>query len=166
MSKKILVSALLAVGVAFGAMTWVANAKDMGTPTTSTAPAACCAMHDTLVKALDDATKAVEAGNKDAALAAIKKAKDAVNACPKMKGKCPMMSGTCSPTMGGATTEPAAFINTKCPIMGGKIDPAKVTPALTREYKGQKIAFCCSDCPAAWDKLTDAQKDEKLKEAK
>ena len=35
------------------------------------------------------------------------------------------------------------FANTKCPIMGRPIDPAKVTESLTRDYKGQKVAFCC-----------------------
>jgi cobalamin-dependent methionine synthase I len=47
--------------------------------------------------------------------------------------------------------------------MGGRIDPAKVPDSLTRQYKGQRVAFCCAACPAAWDKLTDAQKDAKLK---
>jgi hypothetical protein len=57
------------------------------------------------------------------------------------------------------------YANTACPIMGSAIDPAKVTEALTRTYKGQKIAFCCNGCPALWDKLDDAQKDAKLKAA-
>lgn len=68
-----------------------------------------------------------------------------------------------------AATAPAtapAYANTKCPIQGNVINPAKVTPELTREYKGQKVAFCCGGCPAAWDKLTDAEKDGKLKAAK
>ncbi len=69
-------------------------------------------------------------------------------------------------TTAPAATAPAAFANTKCPIMGTKIDPAKVTPELTRVHKGQKVAFCCGSCPAAWDKLTDAEKDSKLAAAK
>jgi len=60
---------------------------------------------------------------------------------------------------GGA---PSAFANTKCPIMGGAIDPAKVPESLTRVYKGKEIAFCCAMCPGQWDKLTDAQKDARL----
>ena len=42
-----------------------------------------------------------------------------------------------------AAGQPAAtpvFVNTKCPIMGGAINPAKVPESLTREYKGQKVA--------------------------
>jgi hypothetical protein len=83
----------------------------------------------------------------------------------------PVMAKTdgCCGTAPKATTAPTtapAYANTKCPMMDGKIDPAKVTPELTRVYKGQKVAFCCSGCPAAWDKLTDAEKDAKLAAAK
>lgn len=60
------------------------------------------------------------------------------------------------------TAATVAVVNSKCPIMGGKIDPAKVPADLTREYKGQKVGFCCAGCPATWDKLTDAEKDAKL----
>jgi len=61
-----------------------------------------------------------------------------------------------------ATADKSGFANTKCPIMGGAIDPAKVPESLTRVYKGQKVAFCCGMCPAKWDKLTDAEKDAKF----
>ena len=54
------------------------------------------------------------------------------------------------------------FVNTACPIMGTKIDPAKVTPDLIREFNGQKVAFCCAMCPPKWDKLTDTEKKAKL----
>ena len=54
------------------------------------------------------------------------------------------------------------FANTNCPIMGTAINPAKVPASLIREYKGQKVAFCCASCPPAWDALTDEQKDAKL----
>ena len=61
-------------------------------------------------------------------------------------------------------TQPAGkYVNTRCPIMGGVINPARVTDDLTREYKGQKVAFCCGGCPAEWDKLSPAEKDAKLK---
>jgi hypothetical protein len=60
------------------------------------------------------------------------------------------------------TSAPATVVNTKCPIMGSAIDPTKVPPSLTREYKGQKVGFCCAACPPAWDKLSDADKDAKL----
>ncbi len=66
----------------------------------------------------------------------------------------------------GPAGAPVVLANTKCPIMGTPIDPAKVTESLTRDYKGQKVAFCCAMCPPQWDKLTDAQKDAKLLAAK
>jgi hypothetical protein len=55
-----------------------------------------------------------------------------------------------------------AFINTACPIMGTPIDPDKVPSHLSREFRGQKVAFCCPGCPAQWDKLSDSQKQAKL----
>ena len=54
------------------------------------------------------------------------------------------------------------YVNSKCPMMGGPIDPSKVTAALTREFNGQTIAFCCNGCPGMWDRLTDEQKQEKV----
>jgi hypothetical protein len=63
------------------------------------------------------------------------------------------------------TTAPGPVVNDHCPMTGNKIDPAKVPPELTRQYKGQTIGFCCAMCPPKWDKLTDADKDKKLAEA-
>ncbi len=60
----------------------------------------------------------------------------------------------------------AKFVNSSCPMMGRKIDPAKVPDTLTRDFKGQKVAFCCADCPAAWDKLSDTDKAAKLDKVK
>ena len=65
----------------------------------------------------------------------------------------------------GKTTTPTLFVNQHCPITGEAIDPSSVPASLIREYKGQKVAFCCATCPPAWDKLTDAEKDAKLAKA-
>ena len=59
----------------------------------------------------------------------------------------------------------AKVVNTHCPITGAKIDPANVADSLIREYKGQKIGFCCGGCPEAFEKLSDADKAAKLKAA-
>jgi hypothetical protein len=84
-------------------------------------------------------------------------------------------SGCCSGTAEAGEADGArasnqeaktAFANTKCPIMGGAIDLANVTPELTREYKGQKVAFCCGGCPGQWDKLSDQEKTAKLRDAR
>ena len=53
-----------------------------------------------------------------------------------------------------------AVINAICPMMGTKIDPAKVPAKLVREYKGKKVGFCCAMCLPKWDKLTDEKRDE------
>ncbi len=79
--------------------------------------------------------------------------------CSKAADQSPSSKPTTQPTT------KSAFVNLRCPIMGTPIVPGNVTPDLTREYKGQKVAFCCSMCPPAWDKLTDAEKDAKLKAA-
>ncbi|MGB2822214.1 MAG: hypothetical protein WBF17_14615 [Phycisphaerae bacterium] len=65
------------------------------------------------------------------------------------------------PSKGGPAAQ-AKVVNAKCPMMGNTIDPAAVPANLTREFKGQKVGFCCAGCPAAWDKLSDEQKATKL----
>lgn len=59
-----------------------------------------------------------------------------------------------------------AVVNATCPITGGALRSDDVAEKLTRDYKGQKIGFCCDGCPDAWDKLTDAEKDASLAKAK
>ncbi len=61
--------------------------------------------------------------------------------------------------------KPSPYVNTQCPIMGSAIDPADVPADHVREYKGQKVAFCCDQCVVAWDKLSDSEKDAKLAKA-
>jgi hypothetical protein len=56
-------------------------------------------------------------------------------------------------------------VNARCPIMGGTIKQANVPAALTREYEGKKIGFCCAGCPESWDKLPAADKAAKLAQA-
>lgn len=63
------------------------------------------------------------------------------------------------------TAEKPAVVNAKCPIMGNKIDAAKVPTNLYRVHNGKGVGFCCGGCPVAWDKLSDAEKAEKLKAA-
>jgi hypothetical protein len=56
----------------------------------------------------------------------------------------------------------AMVVNTRCPITGDAIDPDTVPENLTHQFKGRRIGFCCPACPAAWDKLSDEEKQEKL----
>jgi hypothetical protein len=73
--------------------------------------------------------------------------------------------GETKQTPAASTKARAKFINTRCPIMGTPIDPNNVPANLTREFKGQKVAFCCGGCPSLWDKLTDKEKEAKLQQA-
>ena len=41
------------------------------------------------------------------------------------------------------------FANVSCPIMSSPINPDKVAKNLIRDYKGQKVAFCCGGCPGS-----------------
>ena len=72
------------------------------------------------------------------------------------------VAGCVSPHNTTTSGTPAvATMNKDCPIMGGPVDPK-----LTRVYQGQVIGFCCPGCPAAWDKLTDSEKQLALANAK
>ncbi len=62
--------------------------------------------------------------------------------------------------------QPGEFANVTCPMMNSPIKPEKVTPELTRVYKGQKVAFCCAECLPEWDKLSDEKKDAALEKSK
>lgn len=101
-------------------------------------------------QSIDKTIKAVEAGNKEIALAELHKAQKmlaVVNA-------------------GIAKHVKPKFTNVSCPIMGSPINPDMVAETLIRDYKSQKVAFCCGGCPGQWDKLTDAEKDAKLAKVK
>jgi hypothetical protein len=58
------------------------------------------------------------------------------------------------------------YVNAKCPIMGSKINTENVNSALTREFNGQKVAFCCAGCPETWDTLSEEEKKQKLEQVK
>jgi pectinesterase len=79
------------------------------------------------------------------------------------------MPKTAEPVAGAAKSAaaqgPRKVVNSVCPIMGLKIDPTNVPDSQIREYKGKKIGFCSPTCPAAWDKLSDEEKDGKLQAA-
>lgn len=66
-----------------------------------------------------------------------------------------------------ATKKPGVPIasNTLCPIMVDHPVRKNLDQSLTRQYKGQLIGFCCSDCPEAWDALSGQEKDQALADA-
>ncbi len=99
---------------------------------------------------IDKAVYAVESGDNKTALAELHKARKMLIAIYGAIG----------------THVKPQFANNRCPLMGSPINPEKVTKNLIRDYKGQKVAFCCAGCPSMWDKLTDAQKQAKLPKVK
>lgn len=60
------------------------------------------------------------------------------------------------PKAGTITTE-----NQYCVVMND--DP--VDPALTREWNGHKVGFCCKGCLPKWDAMSDAEKQAALDKA-
>ena len=102
------------------------------------------------ILSIDKAAKAVESGNNKTALAELHKAQKMLIIIYGALGK---------------HVKPQ-FANNRCPIMGSPINPNRISKNLIRDYKGQKVAFCCAGCPSTWDKLTDAQKQAKLPKVK
>ena len=102
------------------------------------------------ILSIDKAAKAVESGDNKTALAELNKAQKMLITIYGALGK---------------HVKPQ-FANKRCPIMGSPINPEKVATNLIRDYKGQKVAFCCAGCPSTWDKLTDTQKQAKLPKVK
>jgi hypothetical protein len=99
------------------------------------------------IAALDNAVKALDAGNTADAKKEIETAKKLLKEVHMMQKKCMEIMPTA---------------NDHCPISGEKIDMMKTPANLTTMYKGKKVGFCCPNCPPAWEKLTDAEKDAKL----
>ena len=56
-----------------------------------------------------------------------------------------------------ATTASSKSTNANCPMSGKPVSGTN-----TVAYKGQEVGFCCGNCPNAWAKLSDADKDAKL----
>jgi hypothetical protein len=55
-----------------------------------------------------------------------------------------------------------AYVNNYCPIMQQNKISGNVPDSLVTEFKGQKVAFCCAGCPAAWEELSEQEKIAKL----
>ncbi len=99
-----------------------------------------------VLKSIDQAVKAVQSGDEKTALTELHKAQKMLAAISEAIGE---------------HVKPK-FVNNRCPIMGSPIRPEKATKNLIRDYKGQKVAFCCAGCPSLWDKLSVAEKEAKL----
>lgn len=65
-------------------------------------------------------------------------------------------SGDATTPATGEASE-AITMDDLCPISGEAVDEG-----VTVEYQGKKVSFCCEDCLAAWEKMTDEEKQAKL----
>jgi hypothetical protein len=121
------------------------------------------------IQSIGQAVKAIESGDRQTELAELTKAVTMLAAIHEALGKHVKPPSTPSATGVGAQASRAQsrdLANSRCPIMGSAINPDSVAANLTRDYKGQKIGFCCAGCPSAWDKLTDAEKQVKFSAVK
>ena len=55
-----------------------------------------------------------------------------------------------------------SIVNSRCPITGMLIDPAKMANRLTRHWRGQIIGFASAASVTIWDGLSDEQKADRL----
>ena len=75
--------------------------------------------------------------------------------------------GGCGPSKTGdmaVGNSPAGqTANLVCPMTGKVV--AVGTAGATRTFDGKVVGFCCTNCPAEWDKLSEADKKAKLSAA-
>jgi len=112
----------------------------------------------TILKSIDLAIRDLESGKNQNALAELKKTRSFVE---KLQASKPAPAKKVAKAE--VSSDTSKFVNDRCPIMGSPIDPKNVPDNLTRVYKGKKVAFCCGGCPGEWDKLSDQEKEAKLK---
>jgi hypothetical protein len=118
-----------------------------GTTAAETALAIMCSQHlPSLQNSIKSIIGQIESGNQQAALLELKRVQSTLENLR---------------TAFERQMKPA-FVNTNCPIMGTPIQATNVPPSLIRTLDGQKVAFCCPGCPAAWDRLSPAEKVAKL----
>jgi hypothetical protein len=84
-----------------------------------------------------------------------------IGGCAGKSGPAEAGGSTGGPMGGSAGTASAgsvAAVNDRCPIMDEHPVSKRLDPDLSRRFKGELVGFCCDDCPAAWDALSDQEK--------
>ena len=112
---------------------------------------------DEVMKLLEAAKAAADTGDAKTASTQIAKTQTLLNEVRASAPACPACQAH--------KAAKGKVCNVRCPMMGTSLDPDKVPAELTRLHRGQKVGFCCAGCPAAWDKLSEEEKDAKLKAA-
>ena len=98
---------------------------------------------------LDRAVKALEAGNTNDTKVDIENTQKILKCIQIFQSKCMRKLPT---------------FNAHCPISGKQFDMMNIPGNLTTMYKGKKVGFCCQACLSVWDKMSDTEKDKKIKE--
>jgi hypothetical protein len=120
-----------------------------------------------VAEAIDAALDALKADRKELAMAKLAEAKEMLARMTGLAQKKAEKAEAPAPAEKKAEKAGVmmgvSVVNTVCPITGDKLtDPTFVPDKLVREFKGQKIGFCCDDCPIKWDKMTAEQKQAEL----
>ena len=145
------------------------QAEEANSPAMSESMRKCCVIGD-MNKCTADCMKRCQANMKDisAAKVAIKAAIEAMDKGDTKAAKIEMekadkLLSNVHKCM-QENMEQMPCNNAKCPITGKAIERMKCAKDCTCMHKGMKVGFCCAKCPAEWEKLTDAEKDAKLKD--
>lgn len=69
--------------------------------------------------------------------------------------------GACQSTQKTSDASAARVMNTTCPYSGESVDPA-----ITSNYNGKTIGFCCNGCKAKFDGASAEKKKAMLAKAK
>lgn len=113
------------------------------------------ALVDRASQSVDAALQALQNDNREQAVQQLQAAKEALASHQEHMKQAGNM-------MRQAALRQAGVVNDRCPIMGSPIQPQNVQASLTREFNGQKVAFCCGGCPAQWDRLSEQERQAKL----
>ncbi len=65
-----------------------------------------------------------------------------------------LLLGGCQSTSKSAASP--GMINSTCPFSGGQVGPG----AVTADWKGETVGFCCGGCAARWHAWSDDQRDD------
>jgi hypothetical protein len=79
---------------------------------------------------------------------------------PEGKAAASPMGG---PSAGETQSGKVQVVNAWCPLdLDGEIAGRMANRDAVADFKGQKVGFCCEPCVAAWDKMTDADREKAL----
>ena len=54
------------------------------------------------------------------------------------------------------------YVNDRCPVTGRRLDPARITPRLIREFEGVRVAFLDEEAIAQWEGMPELERARRL----